>query len=107
MRTQIMKNYNGDVKFGSDDDWPLIIVRLSDDERVIYSADGGRLMLQYRWRHDVRREKWSKWGLLWWTESHEKMRQRLESYNFFKYDSDKLDAICLKTDDGDFVEHSH
>ena len=40
-------------------------------------------------------------------ENREEMRKALEkSYPFASY-SEKLDAICLKTDDGDYVEHSH
>lgn len=106
MRTKHLKDQNGDLKFERDDDWPMVIVRFSTSERVIYTADGQRLMLQLRNR-DLRNDKWSPWRSIGWTNSHAEMRKLMGASHPFTSDNEKLDAICLKTDDGDYVEHSH
>lgn len=105
MRNQHVRNHNGEVKAEYDDDWPHIIVEMSPSERVIYTVDCETLILQFRTRN-LRGDKWSRWQLRWKTKSHEVMRKMLEKSYYFASDSEKLDAIIIKTDDGDYVEHS-
>ncbi|MBB4279303.1 hypothetical protein [Rhizobium mongolense] len=105
MRTKFLKDLNGKVKFEHDDDWPRVIVQFSASERVVYAVDGQRLILQHRHR-SPRSDKWSTWRSVWGTKSHEEMRKLMEKSDPFACDSEKLDSICLKTDDGDYVEHS-
>jgi hypothetical protein len=104
-RLKYMKDNHGKVKSENDDDWPRVIVQFTTNERVIYTADGRSLVLQQRHR-TLRDDKWSKWRFVLWTKSHEEMRKLLEKFYPFAPDSGKLDAICLKTDDGDYVELS-
>jgi hypothetical protein len=105
-RLKYMKDHDGKLKHEHDEDWPMVVVQLAASERVIYAADCQRLILQIRHR-SLRNNEWSKWRFVWMTESHEEMRKLMERSHPFASDSEKLDAICLKTDDGDYVEHSH
>lgn len=105
-RLNYMKDHHGNMKYEKDNDWPMVVVEFSDRERVIYAADGRSLILQHRHR-SLRNHEWSKWGVVSWTKSHEEMRKQLERSHPFASDAEKLDAICLKTADGDYVEHSH
>lgn len=105
-RLKYMKDGDGKMKHEKDNDWPTVLVQFSEGERVIYAADGRRLILQHRHR-SARNDKRNKWGSNSWTESHKEMRKLMEKFHPFASDSEKLDAICLKTDDGEYVEHSH
>nr|WP_314089550.1 hypothetical protein [uncultured Shinella sp.] len=87
-------------------DWPDILVEFSPNERVIYAADGKRLILQYRHRNG-QNGQWGKWVRVTMKTSHEQMRKFLEDFHPFASDTEWLDAICIKTADGDYVEHSH
>ncbi len=106
MWTHFLKGDDGKIKHPRDDDWPSVIISLSSTERVIYSADGERLLLQIRTR-SLRNDAWSKWRSVHWTHSHAEMRKLVEASHPFPCDNENLDLICLKTDDGDYVEHSH
>lgn len=106
MRDQYVKDHNDDVKHERDDDWPLVIVQMSDQERVIYDKNCKIVIEQFRTRNR-RNDKWLKWQFRWKAKSHEEMRKALEKSHSFASDSEKLDAICLLTDDGDYMEHSH
>ncbi len=106
MRNNFMKDRHGDIKYERDNDWPDILVEFSSNERVIYAADGERLILQCRHRSEKTGE-WRKWGRVVVETSHKQMRKLLERFYPFASDSEKLDAICLKTDDGDYIERSH
>lgn len=106
MPTNFVKDQYGKIKYEWDNHWPHILVDFSPNERVISAADGHRLILQYRHRSEQNGE-WGKWVRVAVEASHEHMRKLLERFHPFASASEKLDAICLKTDDGDYVEHSH
>lgn len=106
MCNTFVKDRHGKIKYERDNDWPDILVEFSLNERVIYAADGERLILQHRHRSEQTGE-WRKWVRVVAETSHEQMRKLLEGFHPFASDNDKLDAICIKTDDGDYVAHSH
>jgi hypothetical protein len=105
MRTEYMKDMNGKLKTNTDDDWPAIVIKFSDRERVIHSVDGQSLILQIRHQND-RRDGWRKWQSIFKKRSAEDMRRAMETDHPFASDIEKLDAICFKTTDGDYVDHS-
>jgi hypothetical protein len=106
MRDIFVKDQYGKIKYERDDDWPNIVAEFSPSERVICAAAGQGLILQHRHRigHSG---KWSKWVGLPVETSHQQMRKLLERFHTSVTDNDNLDAICLKTDDGEYVEHNH
>ncbi|WP_312224081.1 hypothetical protein [Rhizobium rhizoryzae] len=106
MRTNFVKNQLGEIKYEWADDWPYLVVGFSPNERVIYTADGKHLILQYRHRHE-KSGQWRRWVRAVKTASSEEMRKLMERFHPFSSDIEKLEVICLKTEDGDYVEHSH
>ena len=105
-RLKYMKGHDGRWIHENDDGWPSVLVHFDDGERIIYSADGKLLILQSRCRN-LRNDGWLKWVTIKVTKSHEEMRRIVESWHPFPGDIENLDAICLKTDDGEYVDHSH
>ncbi len=106
MRTEYMKDINGNLKTNTDNDWPAIVTEFSNRERVIYSIDRKSLILQIRHQND-RRDGWRKWQSIFKKPTAEDMRRAMETDHPFASDIEKLDAICLKTDEGQYIDHSH
>jgi hypothetical protein len=106
MSTNFIRDHDGNIKFEHGDDWPWIISQISERERVIYTADGRRIALQ-RYFSGIRNDKWSKWRIVARAASPEELRQLMEGFTLFAYDPEVLDAVCLKTDEGDYVRHNH
>lgn len=106
MRTRYMRDSDGTLKHEADHDWPAIATIFSERERVIYTADCQSLILQIR-HQNYRRDGWRRWQFVFLKPSAQEMRRAMEKHHPFTDDAGKLDAICLKTDDGEYVDHSH
>jgi muconolactone delta-isomerase len=106
MRDTFVKDRHGEIKYERDNNWPDVLVDLSPNARVICAAGGQRIVLQHR-HHNEQTGKWRNWVSIVVATSHEQMRKLLEGFYPFAWDCEKLDAICIKTDDGDYVAHSH
>jgi len=106
MRANFVRDLYGKIIHERDNEWPDILAEISPNERVIYAAGGQRLVLQYRHRNQWSGE-WGKWVRIATVRSHGEMRKLLEPFHPFASDFEKLDAICLNADEGDYVEHSH
>lgn len=106
MPTNFVKDRHGNFKYEWHNDWPDVLVTFSSNERVIYAADSQRIILQHRHRNEQTGES-GKWVRVAVETSHEQMRKLLEGSHPFASDCEKLDTICIKTDNGDYVAHSH